>query len=64
MTKLRLTGEFDCHNCGKPIKIDLDVGICDRSTWNLEQKKCPNCNYLNTITIDIRLTCSDENEFL
>jgi len=56
MTELKLVGEFNCRNCGKSIKIDSSVGICDRLVWNAEQKKCTNCNALNIITIDIKLT--------
>lgn len=56
MTNLKLNGEFNCGNCNKPIKIDSSVGICDKTVWNVESKKCPYCNYLNILTVDIKLT--------
>ena len=62
MTNLKMIGEFDCANCKKPIKIDQNVDICNRFTLNIDHKKCPFCNYLNTITVDIRLTAISEDE--
>lgn len=62
MTELKLIGEFNCWNCNKPIKIDSNVGVCNRLVWNKERKKCPHCNSWNIITVDIRLTGASENE--
>lgn len=48
MPKLKLIGEINCHKCNEPIQIDENMGVS-----NLIGKRCPRCNVMNIIKVDI-----------
>lgn len=45
---LKLTGEFECIECKRPIKVDLDTDL-----YNFQEKRCPYCKTWNIISVKI-----------